>query len=186
MVESFPSQEVGTSMKQRMFLATLSAGALALTACAHNVPVEGGSTPASSVSTSSSGEGRWTARITSVMQNRGDVGQSTRDNSYGSAEWTRGAGPTLSKVDLTFTYSGVERDLSWAIVAGNCGMSALSLIPISNFPELHIGSGGRAQVTATLPIELPASGAYHVDIYKGRSGNAAGLVGCGNMKYSSK
>jgi hypothetical protein len=171
---------------KRTFVATLSAGALALTACAHNVPVEGTATPASSVSTSSSGEGRWTSRITSVTQNRGDVAQSTRDNSYGSAEWTHGAGPTISTVNLTFTYAGSERDLNWAIVTGSCGMAALPLIPISNFPELHIGSGGRAQVTVTLPIDLPASGTYHIDIYKDRTGNAAGLVGCGNLRYSSK
>ena len=173
-------------MKQRMFVATLSAGALALTACAHTVPVEGGVTPAASVSTGSASGGRWTARVTSVMQNRGDVGQSTRDNSYGSAEWTRGAGPTLSTVDLTFTYSGPERDLSWALVAGNCGMAALPLIPMANFPSLNVGSGGRAQVTATLPIDLPQSGTYHVDIYKDRSGNAVSLVGCGNFRYVAK
>jgi hypothetical protein len=173
-------------MKQRMFLATLSAGALALTACAHTVPVEGAATPAASVSTSSTGSGRWTARVTSVMQNRGDVGQSTRDNSYGSAEWTRGAGPRISTVNLTFTYAGQERDLNWALIAGSCGMSALPLIPLANFPELNVGSGGRSQVTATLPIDLPDNGTYHVDIYKDRTGNPASLVGCGNFKYSAK
>ncbi|HUQ47964.1 MAG TPA: hypothetical protein VM053_06945 [Gemmatimonadaceae bacterium] len=172
-------------MKQRMFVATLSAGALALTACAHTVPVEGAATPASSVSTSPGG-GRWNARITSVMQNRGDVGQSTRDNSYGSADWTRGAGPTLSVVNLTFTYSGQERDLSWALIAGNCGMAALPLIPMANFSNLSVGSGGRAQITASLPLELPASGTYHVDIYKNRSGDPSALVGCGNFRYNAK
>lgn len=173
-------------MKQRSLVATLSAGALALTACAHTVPVEGGAvTPAESVSTSTGG-GRWNARITSVTQNRGDVGQSTRDNSYGSADWTHGAAPTLSAVNLTFTYAGSERDLNWALVSGSCGMASLPLIPMANFPELNVGSGGRAQVTATLPIDLPATGTYHVDIYKDRTGGAASLVGCGNFKYNSK
>lgn len=120
------------------------------------------------------------------MQNRGDVGQSTRDNSYGSADWIRGAGRTLSTVNLTFTYAGNERDLNWALIAGSCGTAALPLIPMANFPELNIGSGGRAQVTATLPIELPSNDSYQVDIYKDRSGNAASLVGCGNFKYNAK
>jgi len=172
-------------MKQRMFVATLSAGALALTACAHTVPVEAGATPSASVSIAPGG-GRWNARISSVTQNRGDVAQSTRDKSYGSADWTRGAGPTLSTVNLTFTYAGVERDLNWALIAGSCGMAALPLIPLANFPELNIGSGGRAQVTATLPIDLPATGTYHVDIYKDRTGGAESLVGCGNFKYNAK
>jgi hypothetical protein len=172
-------------MKQRTFFATLSAGALALTACAHTVPVEGASTPAASVSTSP-GNGRWSSRIASVTQNRPDVAQSTRDNSYGSAEWTRGAGPTLSTVNVTFTYSGQERDLNWALIAGNCGMAALPLIPLANFPELNVGSGGRAQVTATLPIDLPSTGSYHIDIYKDRSGNPTSLVACGNFRYNAK
>jgi hypothetical protein len=169
-------------MNQRLLLATLSAGALGLAACAHTVPVEGGATPSASVSTP--GMGKWSGRISSVTQNRADVAQSTRDNSYGSAEWTRGDGPTLSSVNLVFTYAGEDRELTWAIVAGSCGVAALPLIPLSNFPELSIGSGGRAQVTASLPIDLPSTGAYHIDIYRDRSGGAESLVGCGNLRYS--
>ncbi|MEO5904544.1 MAG: hypothetical protein ABIQ55_11060, partial [Gemmatimonadaceae bacterium] len=78
---------------KRMFIATLSVSALGLAACAHTVPVEGAATPSASVSTT--GGGRWSGRIASVTQNRGDVGQSTRDKSYGQADWTRGSGPTL-------------------------------------------------------------------------------------------
>ncbi len=173
-------------MKKRMLVAAVSAGALAVTACAHSVPVEGGTTPSTSVSTSGGSGGKWSGRIASVTQNRGDVAQSTRDKSYGSAEWSVGNAPTLSVVNMTFTYAGNERDLNWAIIAGNCGMAALPLIPLSNFPELNIGSGGRAQVTATLPIDLPTTGAYHIDIYRDRSGGAASLVGCGNLKYRDK
>ena len=168
-------------MKQRMFLATLSAGALGLAACAHTVPVEGGATPTASVS--SAGGGRWTTTIQSVTQNRGDVAQSTRDKSYGSAQWTRGDGPTLSAVNLVFTYAGTERDLNWAILAGSCGTAALPLIPMANFPELNVGGGGRAQVNAVIPLELPQTGTYHIDIYKDRRGSAESLVGCGNLKY---
>lgn len=170
-------------MKQRMFLATLGAGALGLAACAHTVPVEGSATPAASVS--AAGGGKWTTNIQSVTQNRGDVAQSTRDRSYGSAQWTRGDTPRLSAVNVVFTYAGTERDLSWAILAGSCGTAALPLIPLANFPELNVGSGGRAQITTALPIDLPAIGTYHIDIYKDRSGGPESLVGCGNFKYSA-
>jgi hypothetical protein len=169
-------------MNQRLFLATLGAGVLGLAACAHNVPVEG-ATPSSSVA-ATPGAGRWSGRISSVTQNRADIAQSTRDNSYGQADWTPGDGPTLSTVNLVFTYAGTERELSWALVAGSCGVAALPLIPLSNFPELSIGSGGRGQVTASLPIDLPSTGAYHIDIYRDRSGGPESLVGCGNLRYS--
>jgi hypothetical protein len=170
-------------MNQRLLLATLSAGAFSLAACAHTVPVEGAATPSTSVS-ATPGAGKWSGRISSVTQNRADVSQSTRDNSYGSAEWTPGSGPTLSNVNLVFTYAGEDRELYWAIVAGSCGVAALPLIPMSNFPELSIGSGGRAQVTASLPIDLPSTGSYHIDIYRDHSGGAESLVGCGNLRYS--
>jgi hypothetical protein len=171
-------------MNQRLLLATLGAGVFGLGACAHTVPVEGGATPSTSVA-AAPGSGRWSGRISSVTQNRADVAQSTRDNSYGQAEWTRGdGGPTLSSVNLVFTYAGQDRELTWAIVAGSCGVAALPLIPLSNFPELSIGSGGRAQVTASLPIDLPSTGTYHIDIYRDRSGGAESLVGCGNLRYS--
>jgi hypothetical protein len=170
-------------MNQRMMIATLGAGVLGLAACAQNVPVAGSAaTPAESVSTP--GAGRWTARIATVTQNRADVTQSTRDNSYGSAEWTPGNGPTLSNVNVVFTYAGQDRDLYWAIGAGSCGTATLPLIPLSNFPEMNVGSGGRAQVTTSLPIDLPSSGSYHIDIYRDRSGGPETLVGCGNMRYS--
>ena len=171
-------------MNQRIFLATLGAGVFGLAACAHSVPVEGTATPSTSVS--ATGAGHWTARIASVTQNRADVAQSTRDNSYGSAEWTQGAGPTLSSVNLVFTYAGAERDLTWALISGSCGVAALPLIPLSNFPELSVGSSGRAQVTATLPIDLPTTGTYHIDVYRDRSGGPESLVACGNLRYSRR
>lgn len=170
-------------MNHRLLLATLGAGVVGLAACATAVPVAGTATPSTSVSTASGG-GKWSGRISSVTQNRADMSQSTRDNSYGSAEWTRGDSPTLSNANVIFTYAGEDRELYWAIVAGSCGVAALPLIPMSNFPELSIGSGGRAQVTATLPIDLPNSGSYHVDIYRNHSGGAESLVGCGNLRYS--
>jgi len=171
-------------MKQRMLLATLGAGALGLAGCAHTVPVEGAATPSASVSASDGG--RWSTSIQSVTQNRGDVGQSTRDKSYGSAQWTAGSGPRISNVNLVFTYAGTERDLTWAILSGSCGTAPLPLIPGSSFPELNVGGGGRAQVNAVLPLDLPTSGTYHLDIYRNRQSGPESLVGCGNLKYSSR
>jgi hypothetical protein len=172
-------------MNQRLLFATLGAGVFGLAACAHTVPVEGAATPSTSVATTS-GMGRWSGRISSVTQNRADIAQSTRDNSYGSAEWTPASGPTLSSVNLVFTYAGQDRDLYWALVTGSCGTTALPLLPLANFPDLNVGSGGRAQVTTTLPIELPATGTYHIDIYRDRSGGPETLVGCGNLRYSGR
>ena len=170
-------------MKHAMLLATFVAGALSLTGCSHTVPANGASRATASVLPLR--DAKWTASVQSVNQSRFGATDSTRDKSYGSAEWTRGDGPGLSTVNLAFTYTGPEHDLSWAILFGRCGSASLPLIPISNFPELEVAGGGRTQVTATLPLEFPTSGAYRVDIYKDRLGGAQSVVACGNLKYVS-
>ena len=131
----------------------------------------------------SAAEPRWTASIQSVKEDRINVApDSVREKSFGSAQWTRGSGPTLSIINLTFSYSGPERDLAWAILFGPCGSASLPLIPMSNFPELNVNTGGRAQVNATLSVELPASGTFHIDIYKDRAGAVESVVACGNLR----
>lgn len=161
-------------MNHGIVLATLVAGALA-------VPIYGVANFAAAVSPS--GEPRWTANIKSVSQFRFNAADSTRDRSHGSAQWNRGDGPAFSSVSLAFTYAGTERGLSWAILFGSCGNSSLPVIPMSTFPELDVSGGGRAQITATISLEFPTSGAYHIEIYKDRTGGSESLVGCGNFKF---
>jgi hypothetical protein len=55
---------------------------------------------------------------------------------------------------------------------------------MSNFPELNIGGGGRAQVSGSIPVDLPTNGSYHVDIYRSRQPTLDALVACGNLKLS--
>jgi hypothetical protein len=165
-------------MKYKMFVAPFAIGASALAGCVQRTPSDGAVVPSVELSENA----RWTASLKSVTQSRAEVAQTTRDRSYGTATWTHGEGPTLSKADIVFNYTGSERFLSWAIAAGNCGTPALPLIPMSNFPELQIAGGGRAQVTTSLPIELPTAGAYHVDVYRSRQQSTDALIACGNMK----
>jgi hypothetical protein len=177
-------QEEFKEMKQRLFLAAVGASAIGLLAgCAKTTPVEGAPSPNATVA--AGGTARWTANLASVTQNTGAVQQSTRDRSYGTATWTVGASNTLSNINLVFTYTGQEKTLAWAIVPGTCGNPALPVLPMSNFPELNVGGGGRAQVTTSMPIALPASGAYHIDIYRDRRGGADALIACGNLRYAS-
>ena len=173
-------------MRQRFFLAAVGASAFGLlTGCAKSTPVDGAPTPNSSVSAEGSTGGRWSANLQSVTQNRGEVAQTSRDRSYGTAQWTRGAAASLSNINMVFNYTGSERTLAWAILPGSCGTPALPVIPLSNFPELNVSGGGRAQVTTSLPLELPANGTYHIDIYRDRRGGQDALIACGNLRYAS-
>ncbi|HEX6576512.1 MAG TPA: hypothetical protein VF042_16205 [Gemmatimonadaceae bacterium] len=170
-------------MKQKILFAALGAGMIAIAGCASS-GTSGGTTAASS-NVVLGNNARWTSRLQSVTQSRADVGQSTRDKSYGEFTWSRGASQSISSFNLVFNYSGQDRFLSWAIVAGSCGSPSLPILPMGSFPELNVGTGGRAQVNGTLSIELPTSGAYHVDIYRSRQQSMEALVACGNLKLVS-
>jgi hypothetical protein len=171
------------AMKPAIFLATVAVGMLGIGACSATVPVKGAGEPAGSVS--SGREPSWTASIRGVTQNRFNVPDSSRDRSYGSARWKSGNPPTLSSVNLEFTYGGRERELSWAILFGSCGTASLPVNPVSTFPELEVGSSGRVELNATLSLQLPTSGAYHIEIYRDRRGEPESVVACGNLKFAS-
>jgi hypothetical protein len=172
-------------MKQKtLLLAALGTGALGIFAgCAAKTPAGAAATADRAAMVGENA--RWSANIQSVTQSRADVAQTTRDRSYGSAIWTHGEGPTLTNINIVFTYAGQERYLSWAILAGSCGTPSLPLLPLSNFPELQVGGGGRAQVTSSLPIEFPTTGSYHVDVYRSRQAGMDALIACGNMKLTA-
>ena len=130
---------------------------------------------------------KWSASVQSVREDRINISpDSVREKSFGSAQWTPGAGPTQSNVNLTFTYTGPERDLSWAILFGTCGIASLPVVPLSTFPELNVAGNGRGQINGTIAIDLPVTGTFHVDIYKDRTGSLESVVACGNMRFSQK
>lgn len=130
---------------------------------------------------------KWSSTIKMVHEDRINASpDSLRGRSFGSATWKAGDTPDLSVVDLTFTYGGQERDLSWAILFGRCRSASLPVLPISAFPELEVTGGGAARATANLQMALPTSGQYHVDIYSDRIGGEEAVVACGDFKYSPK
>jgi hypothetical protein len=170
-------------MKHRMFFGAAGVMLVLLAACSQGAPPGGTAVPAGSLS---SGGAMWTANIQSTNTDRINFPDSTRQKSYGSAQWTPSTNPMQSSVSLVFAYAGGERDLSWAILFGNCGSASLPVVPRSNFPELDMSGGGSARMTVTIAHELPEAGTYHVELYRDREGGAASVVGCGNLKYVNR
>lgn len=171
-------------MSNVRFVATLSAFALGLMACAQTPQVEGTPTPARTAGTSG-GVTVWSGNINSVTESNADVRQSGRGNGYGTAQMTKGEGGASTRVTISFSAGGAsDRYLNWAILQGRCGSGTLPVLPINNFPELQVGGDGRAQVTATLPFEFPARGDYHINIYHERGQTLDQVIACGNLRAS--
>jgi hypothetical protein len=107
-------------------------------------------------------------------------------SAYGSASWRQGDGPEVSVVDLSFTYGGTERELSWAILFGRCRSASLPILPVSSFPEIDFTGGGTIRVQAKLSLELPTTGQYHLNVYTTRTGDESAVVACGDFRYSAR
>jgi hypothetical protein len=98
-----------------------------------------------------------------------------------------GKTPTTSTASISFTSALTEHDLSWGILFGGCNSASLPVEPISSFPEIDVRTGGgRGQASASLSVELPKSGQYHIDVYSERDGSAESVIGCGNLRYSTR
>jgi hypothetical protein len=57
--------------------------------------------------------------------------------------------------------------LRWALLPGQCGAGSLPLLGFEQFPPLDVTSSGRAHLEVELPLPLPQSGNYHVNVYSG-------------------
>jgi hypothetical protein len=160
--------------------------AVSLAACSANTP------PNPSIATVQAvgepPEPRWTGNLrATIVDKLGEADSSSTQRNYGSRgslTWTNGATPALSNATIDFTYSGTERELTWGIFFGPCGNASLPVVTLSTFPELEMSGGGRTQTVAALSTELPLTGAFHVEVFRDRSGAPESSVACGNLKFN--
>jgi len=173
-------------MKSTTVLMVSLVASIGVAACSANAP------PNSSIATANSvgpaPQPRWTGNIRAIVidkLNESDSTSSQRNyGSRGSLTWTTGATPALSNATIDFTYSGSERELTWGIFFGPCGNASLPVVSLSVFPELDMSSGGHTQVVAALSYELPLTGAFHVEVFRDRTGDPETSVACGNLKFN--
>lgn len=152
-----------------------------LAACATQTSMPEASSPGGSISALTNGA--WTTNIRSFSEVRSTLSDTVRQKSSGSAEWVKSDVSGRSVVNLAFSYGGEERALTWAILFGACNSASLPVLPKATFTELEMDTGGRVTVKADIPLELPRSGNYRVEIYRDREGTNDSLVGCGNFKF---
>lgn len=169
-------------MRHPSILLVTLAAAVGISACASN-PAPGTAPVASAQVAADAPQPKWTGSIRSSLTDRLS-GDSTRERMSGSLVWTPAPSPSMSTARIDFSYTGSVRELTWGIFFGPCGNASLPVITLSDFPELEMSSGGRAQLVASLSTELPLSGAYHVEIFKDRSAQPETSIACGNLKFN--
>ena len=73
--------------------------------------------------------------------------------------------------------------LRWAVLPGRCGSPTLPLLAHDQYPPLDMSSSGRGQIDIDLPIELPQSGNFHVNVYSGGT-ELDNVVTCATLRRS--
>jgi hypothetical protein len=75
--------------------------------------------------------------------------------------------------------------LRWAVLPDRCGSGDLPMIGFEQFPLLEVGSNGRAEMKADLPLELVANNAYHINVYLSGQ-QLTDVFACGNLRYENR
>ena len=158
-------------MSHRRLLFYTAAGALA-SACASAPPATTTSSPAPSPTpreAQSSGGGGWTGSFQPKQERTGVVAPTKLQKATGTVRLRQSAQDVQrTNVSLVVSLNVQEpTQLRWALLPGRCGAGSLPLLGYEQFPVLEIGSSGRGQLDVDLPLAVPETGSYHVNVYSG-------------------
>lgn len=140
----------------------VSSVALLASACATPPATtsEGSTTPTASA---------WSGTFQATQERTGALAPTRLQQASGTVR-LRGSArdPQRTSVALVVQTAVQEAtSLRWAVLPGRCGAGSLPLLGFDQFPPLDITSSGRGQLDVEIPLPLPTSGVYHVNVYYG-------------------
>jgi hypothetical protein len=68
----------------------------------------------------------------------------------------------------------------WHVHQGQCGGNGAILGPADTYGVLEVGKDGQASRSVTVPLPMPRSGAYMVDVHAAAN-NLRTIISCGNL-----
>jgi hypothetical protein len=163
---------------------------LALAGCAsqpRDEPPAPAAASAASNTASSSPLRRWTGNLTPTNQRTGAVtgGGAGQARAFGTVLLTVAeSSPQRTRARITLTSPVNSVQLRWALLPGRCGSGAMPVMAVELFPLLDIGTNGRGQLDAEVPLTLPESGSYHVNVYWAGQ-QLSDVMTCTNLRYEA-
>jgi hypothetical protein len=73
----------------------------------------------------------------------------------------------------------------WHVHLGQCGNDRGILGPADAYEPLRVGGNGEAEASAELPLAVPVSGQYFVNVHASRN-NMGTIIACGNLAPPSR
>ena len=150
-------------------------GALVMLGCATASQQSAGGSP---------GTPRWSANLQQTQQRTGELAPTGQQKATGTILLTpTAADPGRMQLQLTVSApSNTSSTLRWGIFPGRCGASSLPLVSIEVLPAIDVGSNGRGQISAELPLRLEPGSLYHVNVFRGRGTDISDVLTCGNLR----
>jgi len=129
---------------------------------------------------------RWSGNLTPTMQRTGSYTGGGQARAFGTVSLTVAEGDAnRTRARITIDAPTQNRNLPWAILTGQCGAGTLPLIGFDLFPQIEVGNNGKGQLDVEIPLTLPASGTYHLNVYwQGQTLDQ--VMTCANLRRGGK
>jgi hypothetical protein len=169
----------------RRFLSSVALGILGLGCAPHTdpnaAPVAAGLTGGLGPETL-----QWSGSFQAVQQQSGDMNAPRgRNNARGSVVIiAEGKNAIRARINVS-DVSGSAQYYHWALVGGRCGSGQIPQLTVSQFPDISM-SNNQGHVDGTVPLPLPTSGTYHVNVYRTNGGDEADVLTCANLRIEPR
>lgn len=112
----------------------------------------------------------------------GDVAGKDGNPLSGSAMMMAGSDANTTQVDLQLKGDVAGAVHPWHIHIGSCTRPGAPLGGGKPYTPVTIGANGSGTSKAILPLAMPDTGSYYINIHDSAA-NMAKVVGCGDLKY---
>ena len=121
------------------------------------------------------GGSRWNATLATPAALSGAM------NLHGRGMWASeegNASRSRAQVDIANAVPG--GDHPWHVHQGQCGSNGPIVGPATSYRSLEVNGDGKATATADLPVAMPTSGQYYINVHASAS-NMTTIIACGNL-----
>lgn len=127
----------------------------------------------------------WVGDFKATQKQSGDMGPRARIPASGKVRlFAVSESQTHVSINLLLANNDLP-PLHWSIASGPCRADAIPLMPVLAFPviEMH---GQDATLATLLPLPIPTTGSYHVNVFWGNGGDESDVMVCANLQMQRR
>lgn len=102
----------------------------------------------------------------------------------GTATVMAGSAAETTVAEVMITAAPANEALPWHVHAGTCAGGGDVVGPAAEYKPMQTDASGKASALATLPMAMPTTGEYHVNVHKSAS-DMGTIVSCGDLKMGA-